>query len=130
MKVGYLVLASERRVLGIALDTDSLAIQQALGCQIIEHGTTFHTEDQLFVSGERTHTLECRFMVAGVPFYFGGNGVLVGTDPCDSGIADSPVMTIDEFRRLITFAAPGGFASRRWSITVSVAITDRFATVR
>jgi hypothetical protein len=46
-------------------------------------------------------------MVAGVPFPFGGNGVLVGTNPFDGGIADSPLMTIDEFRRLITFVASG-----------------------
>jgi hypothetical protein len=41
---------------------------------------------------------ECRFMVAGVPFDFGGTGVLVGTDPSDGGIADSPV--IPQGRRL------------------------------
>ena len=52
MKQGYLILACERRVLNVVFNDDLDAIQQALGCTTIEHGTTFHTEDQLLISGD------------------------------------------------------------------------------
>jgi hypothetical protein len=105
MAVGYLVVPAERRVLCIALDGQPGKIEHAIGCQIAEHGTTFHTEDQLFVDGDEAGYLpEHRFMVAGVPFTFAGNAVLVGIDPLDDESVDRPMMTIDAFRRLITFA--------------------------
>ena len=80
------------------------AIQQVLGCTAIEHGTTFHTEDQLLINGyELNGAPTDRFWVAGVPFPFAGNALLVGIDPATGDIADRAVMGIDEFRRLVTF---------------------------
>ena len=69
MKQAYLLLASERRVLNVVLDDDLDAIQRALGYQTIEHGTTFQTEDQLFVGGDELGGVpQDRFWAAGVPF--------------------------------------------------------------
>ena len=104
MKQAYLVLASERRVLNVVLDDDPDAIQRALGYQTIEHGTTFQTEDQLFIGGgELGGVPQDRFWAAGVPFAFHGNALLVGIDQRTGDIADRPAMPIDEFQRLITF---------------------------
>jgi hypothetical protein len=104
MKQGYLVLASERRVLDIMFGDELDAIQQVLGCVTSEHGTTLHTEDQLLIGGQLDHAAIDRCWVAGVPFPFGGNAVLVGIDPATGDIADRPVMGIDEFRRLVMFS--------------------------
>ena len=74
MKQGYLVLASERRVLNVVFNDELDAIQQVLGCTAIEHGTTFHTEDQLLITGDELNGAPIdRFWVAGVPFPFAGN---------------------------------------------------------
>jgi hypothetical protein len=104
MKQGYLLLASERRVIQVSFDDELDAIQQVLGCRAIEHGTTFHTEDRLLITGgELDHVASDMFWLAGVPFPFTGNGLLVGTDPTTGDIGDRPVMGIDEFRRLVMF---------------------------
>ena len=109
MKQAYLLLASERRVLNVVLDDDLDAIQRAIGYQTIEHGTTFQTEDQLIVSGDEVGGVpEDRFWVAGVPFPFSGNAILVGVDLTTGDTADRPAMSIDEFGRLITFVGPHG----------------------
>ena len=101
------MLPSERRVLNIVLDDDPEAIQRAIGYQTIEHGTTFQTEDQLFFGGDELCGVpQDRFWAAGVPFAFQGNALLVGIDPLTGDTASRPQMTIDEFRRLITFATP------------------------
>jgi hypothetical protein len=106
MKEGYLVLASERRVLNVTFNNELDAIQQVLGCMAIEHGTTLHTEDQLLINGDELNGAPTdRFWVAGVPFAFVGSGLLVGIDPSTGDTANQPVMAIDEFRRLVTFAA-------------------------
>jgi hypothetical protein len=106
MKQGYLIIASERHVLSVVFNDDLDATQQALGCTAIEHGTTFRTEDQLLISGDELNGAPIdRFWVAGVPFAFVGSGLLVGIDPATGDIADRPTMEIDEFRRLVTFAA-------------------------
>ena len=52
MKHAYLVLASERRVFNVVLDDAPDAIHRAIGCRSVEHGTTFHTEDQLLIIGD------------------------------------------------------------------------------
>ena len=71
MKQAYLVLASERRVLNVELDDDLDAIQRVIGCQTIEHGTTFQTEDQLIIGGDELGGVpQDRFWVCGVPFPF------------------------------------------------------------
>jgi hypothetical protein len=122
MKLGYLVLASERRVLNINFSDELDAIQQVLGCVTIEHGTTFHTEDQVLITGDELNGASTDlFCVAGVPFPFVGNAVLVGTDPATGNIADRPVMGIDEFRRLVTFFGSSG---RRCGSRLNVT-TDR-----
>jgi hypothetical protein len=113
MKQGYLVLASERRVLNIMFGDELDAIQQVLGCTAIEHGTTLHTEDQILINGDELNGAPTdRFWVAGVPFPFAGNALLVGIDPATADIADRPKMTIDEFRRLVMFS--GSSDSRRF----------------
>ena len=107
MKQAYLVLASERRVLNVVLDDDLDAIQQAIGYQTVEHGTTFQTEDQLIIGADALGGVpQDRFWAAGVPFAFHGNALLVGIDPQTGDTASRPQMTIDEFQRLITFATP------------------------
>jgi hypothetical protein len=58
-KQGYLIFASERRVLNVVFN-DHLAIQQVLGCTAIEHGTTFHTENQLVIPGDEPTTTLCK----------------------------------------------------------------------
>ena len=113
MKQGYLVLASERRVLNMSFSDELDAIQQVLGCVAIEHGTTLHTEDQLLINWRQTQRRFDRSVLGGrravsVP----GNAVLVGIDPCTGGIADQPVMGIDEFRRLLLFS--GSSDTRRF----------------
>jgi hypothetical protein len=114
MKQGYLLLACGRRVFEVSFNDEPDAIQQVLGCVTIGHGTTFHSEDQLLITGdELDHTAINRFWVAGVPFAFAGNAVLVGTDPATGDIADRPVMGIDEFRRLVMFSGPSD--SRRFA---------------
>ena len=102
MPSGYLVLASERCVLSVMFDDD--AIQQTIGCSKAEHGTTFHTEDQLLIGGDELGELPAhRLHARGVPFPFVGNALLVGTDPVDGSIADRPTMMIDDFRSIISF---------------------------
>ena len=109
MKQAYLLLAFERRVLNIVLDDDPDAIQRAIGYQTIEHGTTFQTEDQLIVSADEVDGAPSdQFWAAGVPFPFSGNAILVGVDLTTGDTADRPVMSIDEFGRLITFVGPHG----------------------
>jgi hypothetical protein len=108
-KQAYLLLAFERRVLGVVLDDDPEAIQRAIGYQTIEHGTTFQTEDQLIIGADELGGVpQDRFWAAGVPFAFQGNALLVGVDLTTGDIADRPVMSIDEFERLITFVGPHG----------------------
>jgi hypothetical protein len=103
-KKAYLVLASEWRVLNVALEDDLDAIQRAIEYQTIEHGTTFQTEDQLIIGGDELGGVpQDRFWAAGVPFPFSGNAILVGADLTTGDLADRPVMSIDEFQRLITF---------------------------
>ncbi len=64
-----------------------------------------HTEDQLLISGDELNGAPIdRFWVAGVPFPFSGNALLVGIDPSTGDTANQPVMAIDEFRRLAMFA--------------------------
>ncbi len=105
MKQGYFVLVSERRVLNVGFNDALDAIQQVLGCTVIEHGTTFHTEDQLLFAGDELRGAPIdQFWVAGVPFPFSGDALLVGTDLKTGDTADRPVMGIDEFRRLLTFS--------------------------
>jgi hypothetical protein len=104
MPTGYLVFASERRVLRVTFDNEHHAIQQAIGCATVAHGTTLASEDQLLISGKEVAEIPThRFFACGVPFAFVGNGLLVGSDPIDGSIADRPKMTIDEFQRLIIF---------------------------
>jgi hypothetical protein len=103
MPSGYLVLASERRVLAVTFDNDLHAIQRTIGCQTIEHGTTFATEDQLIITGdEAEHMPKHWFNVAGVPFPLSGVALLIGVNQSDGDTADHPAMSIDEFRTLIT----------------------------
>ena len=104
MKYGYLILASERRLLNVMLDDESDAIQHTIGCQIVEHGTTFYTEDQLLV-GYGDGAPDDQFWVAGVPFPFAGNAILIGIDPQTGDTADRPTMELDEFRRLVSFTS-------------------------
>ena len=109
MKQAYLVLASEWRVLNVALEDDLDAIQRAVGYQTIEHGTTFQTEDHLIIGGDELGGVpQDRFWPAGVPLPFSGNAILVGVDLTTGDTADRPVMSIDEFGRLITFVGPHG----------------------
>jgi hypothetical protein len=104
MSPGYLVLAAEQRVLGVTFDSGLDAVQRAIGCQSIEHGTTFCTEDQLIINGDETDQMpEHWFRVVGVPFPFYGNALLVGINPLDGETAEQPAMSIDELRRLISF---------------------------
>jgi hypothetical protein len=80
MKQGYLIIASERRVLNVVFSDELDAIQQVLGCAASGHGTTFHTEDQLLITGdELDHTAIDRVWVAGVPFH-GDRGVPTAGD--------------------------------------------------
>jgi hypothetical protein len=105
MKQGYLIIASERRVLNVVFNDALGSIPQVLGCTAIEHGT-FRTEDQLLISGDELNDAPIdQFWVAGVPFAFVGSGLLVGIDPGTGDTANQPVTAIDEFRRLVTFAA-------------------------
>ncbi len=109
MKQAYLLLAFERRVLKVVLDDDLDAIQQAIGYQTVKHSTTFQTEDQLILSADEVGGAPSdQFWVAGVPFPFSGNAILVGVDLTTGDTADRPVMSIDEFGRLITFVGPHG----------------------
>ena len=108
MAIGYLVLASARRVLNVVLGDDTDAIRHTIGCQSIEHGTTLASEDQLIIDGdELVGVPDDRFWVTGVPFPFRGNAVLIGIDPMSGETADRPTMELDEFRRLVSFT--------RWS---------------
>jgi hypothetical protein len=50
-----------------------------------------------------------------VPFALHGNALLVGIDPLTGDTACRPQMTIDEFRRLITFAT----LSHDWRLSMS-----------
>jgi hypothetical protein len=109
MPLGYLVLASERRALSVKFDDD--AIQQTIGRQTVEHGTTFASEDQLLINGNELPGMPAhQFYARGVPFPFVGNALLVGTEPIDGSIADHPTLTIDEFRLMISLVtrAQGG----------------------
>ena len=49
-----------------------------------------------------------QFWVADVPFPFSSNAILIGVDLTTGDTADRPVMSIDEFGRLITFVGPHG----------------------
>jgi hypothetical protein len=76
MPTGYLVLASEQRVIEVTFDNEPPAIQQAIGCQTCEHGTTFGTEDQLLVNGNLVAEMPAhRFYASGEPFPFVGNAL-------------------------------------------------------
>ena len=109
MPTGYLILASERRVLNVVLGDDTDAIRHIIGCRTIEHGTTFYTEDQLIVGyDEQDAASGDQFWMVGVPFPFYGSGLLVGTDPMSGDTADRPTMELDEFRRLVRFTSPTG----------------------
>ena len=90
MATGYLVLASERRVLIVEFDSDDQhAIERTIGTATVEHGTTFWTEDQLIRGyDEQDGAPDDQFWVTGVPFPFCGNGLLVGTDPATGDIAE------------------------------------------
>ena len=104
MITAYLVMPSQRRIIPVAISSD-IDVCAAIDCGDFEHGTTFATEDQLIVNGDELEALpEDQFWVAGVPFRFVGNAVLIGIRPADGDIADMPTMTIDEFRGLVTFA--------------------------
>ena len=104
MKYGYLILASERRVLNVVLGDDTDAIRHTIGCRSIEHGTTLASEDQLIINGDELDGVpDDRFWVAGVPFPFSGNAILIGIDPTSGDTADRPTMELDEFRRLVSF---------------------------
>jgi hypothetical protein len=105
MPTGYLVLASERRVLAVTFDNELDATRRTIGCQTIEHGTTFATEDQLIIDGDEHDQMPQHwFRVAGVSFPISGNALLVGVNQFDGDTAERPAMPIDEFRRLVTFA--------------------------
>lgn len=105
MKHAYLVLASERRVLNVVFDDAADAIHRAIGCRSVEHGTTFHTEDQHLITGDELGGVsQDQFWVAGVPFPFHWNAMLVGIDPLTGNTASRPIMAIDEFQRMIRFA--------------------------
>ena len=85
---------------------DHYSIERTIGTATVEHGTTFYTEDQLIVGyDEQDGTPDDQFWVAGVPFPFRRNGLLIGTDPATGDIAKRPVMSIYEFTRMISFAA-------------------------
>jgi hypothetical protein len=105
MKLGYLILASERRI--IATQVDCIAdIRNAIGCRTIEGGTTFAYDDHLLVNGDQVDKIpEHWFWVQGVPFPFSDNALLIGVSPLDGSTLEHPVMTIEEFRSAITFAA-------------------------
>ena len=105
MATGYLVLASERRVIIVQFESDDQhAIERTIGTTTIEHGTTFWSEDQLLVDGGPPEGTTMHNRVQGVPFLFRGNGLLVGTDPMTGDTAERPVMSIHEFTRMINFA--------------------------
>ena len=105
MAIGYLVLASVRRVLIVEFDSDDhYSIERTIGTATVEHGTTFYSEDQLVIGyDEQNGTQGDQFRVAGVPFPFRRNGLLVGTDPATGDIAKRPVMSIHELTRMINF---------------------------
>ena len=104
MKYGYLVLASSRRVLNVVLGDDTDAIRHTIGCRSIEHGTTLASEDQLIIDGgDLDGVPNDRFWVAGVPFPFSGNAILIGIDLTTGDTADRPTMELAEFRRLVSF---------------------------
>jgi hypothetical protein len=104
MAIRYLVLASERRVLIVEFDSDDQhAIERTIGTATVEHGTTFWSEDQLRVDGGPSDGTAMYYRVQGVPFPFGGNGLLVGTDLATGDTAERPMMRLDEFRRLLSF---------------------------
>jgi hypothetical protein len=108
MAIGYLVLASARRVLNVVLRDDTDAIRHTIGCRNIEHGTTLASEDQLIINGDELHGApDDQFWVAGVPFPFSGNAILIGIVPMSGDTADRPTMELEEFRRLVSFT--------RWS---------------
>jgi hypothetical protein len=72
MKIGYLVLASERRIIFTKVD-DNVDICNAIGCREFCHGTTFITEDQLVVNGDRMHGMpEHWFRVERLSLEFSG----------------------------------------------------------
>ena len=106
MKFGYLILASERRVLNVTLHDGTDAIQQTIGCRGIEHGTTLASEDQLFIDGNELHGgSDHQFWVCGVPFPFYGNAILIGVDPMTGHTAYQPAMELDSFRRQVSFTS-------------------------
>jgi len=103
MPSGYHVLAFERRVLSVMFDDD--AIHRAIGCQTVAHGTTLHTEDQLLISGDEFADMPAHhFYARGVPFPFAGNALFADAEPIDGSIADRSLLSIDEFRSMISFA--------------------------
>jgi hypothetical protein len=108
MTQSYLVLACERRVIEVSSYDELCAIQQVLKCTTFAHSTTtFHTEDQLMITAGELDRAEIDwFWVAGVPFPFAGNAMLIGIDPVTGKVADRPVMGIGEFRRLVLFSGP------------------------
>lgn len=55
------------------------------------HGTTLHAEDQLLITGDKLNGATIsRFWLAGVPFPFPGDGLLVGTDATTGQTGDHP----------------------------------------
>ena len=109
MKYGYLILVSERRLLDVLLGDDTDAIRHTIGCEIVEHGTTLASEDQLLIDGDEWHGApDARFWVTGVPFPFTGNAILIGIDPQTGDTADRPTKELDEFRRLVSFTSHTG----------------------
>ena len=109
MKIGYLVLASERRIIFTKVD-DNADICNAIGCQKFDCGSTLFTEDQLLISGDRLHGMpEHWFEFGPLSLEFSGNAVLVGVSGFGEDILEQPVMTIDEFRSRITFTRGSEF---------------------
>ena len=110
MAIGYLVLASERRVIIVQFDGgDQHGIERTIGTTTVEHGTTLWTEDQLIIGyDEQDAAPGDQFWVAGVPFPFYGSGLLVGTDPMTGDTAERPALELDEFRRLVSFTSHTG----------------------
>ena len=69
MAIGYLVLASERRVIIVEFDRDDQhAMERTIGTATMEHGTTFWTEDQFLVDAEPSNDTTVHYRVQGVPF--------------------------------------------------------------
>ena len=89
------MLSREQRVLSTIFDHVPYGIGRAIDSKIVEHGTTFCTEDQLFVCGDEADQMaEHWFTAAGVPFPFCGNALLVGINPSDSQTADHAIYDV------------------------------------